>query len=67
MQKLGGTNHVRGFLFRPGIPQQQRVVKVLETYFKEHGRCGGLHVWPVVGNSSHEDDAFWSGLQTADS
>ena len=67
MQKLGGTNHVRGFLFRPGIPQQQRVVKVLETYFKEHGRCGGLHVWPVVGNSGHEDDAFWSGLQTADS
>lgn len=67
MQKLGGTNHVNGFQFRPGIPQQQRVIQILDRYFKSHGRCGGLHVWPVVGNSHQEDAFFWQGLQQAES
>lgn len=67
MQKLGGTNVVNGFRFRPRFPQQERVIQVLQKYFKSHGRVGGIQDWPMVGNSSHEDEVFWRCLQTAES
>lgn len=64
LQKLGSTNQVRVFLFRPKVPKQDQVIRLLEKYVREHGRCAGIHIWPKVGFSSCEDEEFWHSLNT---
>ena len=66
LQKLGSTNQVNGFIHRPRVPQQEQMVRVLESYFKAHGRYAGLHTWPVINVANLEDESFWAGLKIAE-
>ncbi len=65
LQKLGSTNQVKGFLYRPLVPKQGQVIRILEKYFRAHGRCAGLHIWPIFGQNRIDDEFFWHSLKTA--